>query len=61
MKKGSKNIVAINSSLKRVDSLTKQFKLKRLSTEDYIKEIHIALSGLTDERNYIEYLSNIGH
>jgi hypothetical protein len=60
MKKGSKNIVAINNSLDRVDSLTKQFKLKRISTENYIKEVHLALSGLTDERNYIEYLSNIG-
>ena len=60
MKKGSKNIVAINNSLDRVDALTKQFKLKRISTENYIKEVHLALSGLTDERNYIEYLSNIG-
>jgi hypothetical protein len=40
--------------------LTKQFKLKRISIEDYIKEMHVALSGMTDERNYVEYLSNIG-
>lgn len=60
IKKGTKNIVAINSSINTVESLTNQFKLKRISIEEYIKEVHIALSGMTNERNYIEYLSNIG-
>lgn len=60
IKKGTKNIVAINSSINTVESLTNQFKLKRISIEEYIKEMHIALSGMTNERNYIEYLSNIG-
>jgi hypothetical protein len=59
-KKGTKNIVAINSSVNTIESLTNQFKLKRISIEEYIKEVHIALSGMTNERNYIEYLSNIG-
>jgi hypothetical protein len=57
---GSKNIKAINESSNRIESLTIQFKKKRMSIEEYIKEVHISLSMLTSERDYIEYLTDIG-
>lgn len=60
MKPGSKNVKDINKSIKRVESLTDQYKKKRISTENFIKEIHISLSKMTSERDYVEYLSNIG-
>lgn len=60
MKPGSKNVKDINKSIKRVESLTEQYKKKRISTENFIKEVHISLSKMTSERDYVEYLSNIG-
>lgn len=60
MKPGSKNVKDINKSIKRVESLTDQYKKKRISTENFIKEVHISLSKMTSERDYVEYLSNIG-
>jgi len=57
---GTKNLVAINKSIKNIELLTEQFKRKRITTDNYVKEVHIALSRLTSERDYIEYLSNIG-
>ena len=31
-----------------------------MNTEDYIKSVHESLSNLTTQRNYIDYLKNIG-
>lgn len=60
MKAGTKNIKQINESIKRIESLTNQYKRKRMSEENYIKSVHEALSKMTNERDYISYLSNIG-
>jgi hypothetical protein len=57
---GSKNVKNDKESLKRIDDLTSWYRRKRMNTDDYIREVNIVLSGLSDERNYIEYLSNIG-
>lgn len=60
MKPGSKNVKIMNESTKRIESLTTQYKRKRMTTENYIKEVHLALSQMTSERDYVEYLTHIG-
>lgn len=60
MKTGSKNVVAIKESIKNIETLTNLFKRKRISEQDYILKVNQNLAKLTDERNYIEYLVNIG-
>jgi hypothetical protein len=60
MKPGSVNVVEINNSIKNIETLTNLYKRKRITTEDYIKSVNENLSKLTNERDYIKYLSNIG-
>lgn len=60
MKSGTKNIKQINESIERIENLTIQYKRKRMSEENYIRNVHEALSKMTSQRNYVEYLSNIG-
>lgn len=60
MKTGSKNVVATKESIKKIETLTNLFKRKRISEQDYILKVNQNLAKLTDERNYIEYLVNIG-
>jgi hypothetical protein len=57
---GTINVVKINESIKSIQFLTSQYKRKRIDTENYIKLIHENLSQLTTERNYLDYLKNIG-
>ena len=57
---GSVNMVKITESIKAIELLTTQYKRKRMTTESYIKLIHENLSNLTTQRNYVEYLNNIG-
>ena len=57
---GSVNVAKIKESVKSIELLTQQYKRNRLSTEKYIKSVHEQLSNLTSQRNYLEYLSNIG-
>ena len=59
-KPGSKNVKMINEATKRIETLTSQYKKKRITTENYIKEVHLSLSQMSDERDYVEYLTNIG-
>jgi acetate kinase len=59
-KSGTKNVVAINESIKNIETLTEQFKRKRLSQDEYVLRVNQNLSKMTDEINYIEYLINIG-
>lgn len=59
-KPGSVNVREINDAIKEIELNTSLYKKKRLSTESYIKKVHISISRLTSERDYIEYLSNIG-
>lgn len=60
MKTGTKNVVAINESVKNIETLTSQFKRKRITQEEYILKVNQHLAKMADERNYIEYLVNIG-
>ena len=60
MKTGSKNVVATKESIKSIETLTELFKRKRISEEEYILKVNQNLAKLADERNYIEYLVNIG-
>lgn len=57
---GSINVAKIKESVNAIEFLTKQYKRKRMSTEQYIKSVHENLSHLTTQRNYLEYLSSIG-
>lgn len=57
---GSINTAKIKESVDAIEFLTKQYKRKRMNTESYIKLVHENLSNLTTQRNYLEYLKNIG-
>ena len=57
---GSINVAKIKESIKTMEMLTSQYKKKRMSTENYIKLVHEKLASLTTQRNYTEYLKNIG-
>lgn len=58
---GSVNVAKIKEATKSIEFLTNQYKKRRMSTENYIKLIHENLAQLTSQRNYQEYLKNIGH
>ena len=59
-KTGSKNVIAEKESIKNIETLTNMFKRKRLTPDEYIRMVNQNLSKMADERNYIEYLVNIG-
>jgi hypothetical protein len=58
---GTVNVKVITESVQSVEKLTQMYKRKRLTTESYIKLVHESLSKMTSQRNYWEYLKNIGH
>lgn len=57
---GSVNVKEITEAVKSIEFLTQQYKRKRMSTESYIQSVHENLLRLTSERNYWDYLKNIG-
>ena len=59
-KPGSVNVKEIKEAVKAIELYTSLYKRKRLNTENYIKKVHVALSRLTSQRDYFEYLRNIG-
>lgn len=59
-KPGSVNVKEIKQAVGEIDLYTSLYKRKRLSTENYIKKVHLSLSKLTSQRDYFEYLRNIG-
>lgn len=59
-KPGSVNVKEIKQAVSEIDLYTSLYKRKRLSTETYIKKVHLSLSKLTSQRDYFEYLRNIG-
>lgn len=60
MKTGSKNVKKINEELKCIETLTNQFKRKRISLEQYTRQINESLSNMNNQRDYLIYLKNIG-
>ncbi len=59
-KPGSRNVVAIKEAIKNIEKLTEMFKRKRVSQDEYIRRVNENLASMTNERNYIDYLQNIG-
>ena len=54
------NVAKIKESIKTIELFTEQYKRKRITTEQYIKIVHENLSHLTTQRDYLNYLNNIG-
>ncbi len=59
-KTGTKNVVSIKEAIKNIETLTERFKRRRMTQEEYIVRVNKNLAKMADERNYIEYLVNIG-
>lgn len=57
---GSVNVKEITKAVSEIELYTSMYKKKRINTENYIKSVHISLSKLTSQRDYFEYLRNIG-
>lgn len=57
---GSINVKKITESTTAIENLTKQYKKKRISTENFIISVHENLAKLTTQRDYLEYLKHIG-
>lgn len=57
---GTVNVKEIKEAVKSIELYTSLYKRKRLNTENYIMKVHVALSRLTSQRDYFEYLKNIG-
>ena len=57
---GTTSVVSIKESIDSIDTLTRMYKSKRISTENYIKLVNENLYKLTTRRNYLKYLKNIG-
>ena len=57
---GTVNVKVIRESIKSIEVHTSLYKKKRITTENYIKALHDSLSKMTTQRDYLEYLKNIG-
>jgi hypothetical protein len=58
---GTKNVVAIKKATEKIEVLTKQFKLKRIGYEEFVKSMNECMSEMSSKRDYIEYMKNIGY
>ncbi len=59
-KTGTKDVVAIKEATKRIEKLTELFKRRRITQEQYVIKVNQSLASMTSERDYLEYLKNIG-
>jgi hypothetical protein len=57
---GTVNVKVIRESIKSIELYTSLFKKKRITTEKYIKALHDNMSKMATQRDYLEYLRNIG-
>ena len=57
---GTVNVKVIRESIKSIEVHTSLYKKKRITTENYIKALHDSMSKMTTQRDYLEYLKNIG-
>jgi hypothetical protein len=60
MKTGTRNVVAEKEAIKSIEFLITRYKRRRMSKENFIRKINQSLAKFSDERDYIEYLKNIG-
>jgi hypothetical protein len=58
---GVKNTVIVKNSIDKIELLTKRFRCKRISYLEYFEEVNKCLSDMTEERDFIEYMRNIGY
>jgi hypothetical protein len=58
---GVKNTVIVKNSIDKIELLTKRFRSKRISYLEYFEEVNKCLSDMTEERDFIEYMRNIGY
>ena len=58
---GVKNTVIVKNSIDKIELLTKRFRSKRISYLEYFEEVNKCLSNMTEERDFIEYMRNIGY
>lgn len=57
---GTYNWIEQKQALKNIELFTERFKRNKISTEDYIKNIHLNLLKLSNKRDYYGYLESIG-
>lgn len=57
---GTFNYLKTREAIRNIEYLTKRFSRSRMSTERYIMEVNQNLANMTTQRNYMEYLKNIG-
>mgnify|MGYP003339412138 FL=1 len=57
---GTINFLQKQDAIKNIERMTKIFKRNKLTTEEYITSIQENLSKLSDKRDYMKYLNNIG-
>ena len=57
---GTINFLQKQDAIKNIEMMTKIFKRNKLTTEEYITSIQENLSKLSDKRDYMKYLNNIG-
>lgn len=58
---GVKNTVIVKKSIDKIELLTKRFKSKRMSYLEYFEEVNKCLTDMAVERDFIEYMKNIGY
>jgi hypothetical protein len=61
MSTGTKNVVAIKNATKKIEELTKQFKMNRIGYEEFVKLMNECMAEMSSKRDYIEYMKNIGY
>lgn len=54
------NVKEQNEAIKSIESYTKMYKRNRIKTAEYQKAVTENLIKLDSERDYAEYLKNIG-
>ena len=57
---GTINFLEKQDSIKNIEIMTKLFKRNKLTTDQYMKSVHENLSKLSNKRDYVKYLTDIG-
>lgn len=57
---GTINYLEKKDSIKNIELMTERYKKNKLTTEEYITLVHENLLKLTNKRDYVKYLTDIG-
>lgn len=60
MKTGTRNVTAEREAIEAIESIIRQFKKRRMTRDEFVRRVNQNLSKMADERDYIQYLQNIG-